>query len=182
MKLKIKLLKKKLFYIIYCLALLIVSYFLNRLLQMLMFILFFNFIQDCFVKRFHADTIIKEPIKAIKYCKIITIIVQIIYLIFCKNLNTTIYSNLFIIFSIAFLNCLLEFVLSRMVESYFTLNNEDYLMELCDKYKITKSAKDRLIMRYVHRKSIKEIAAIESVDESTIKQSLRRTKRTLGIP
>ena len=36
-------------------------------------------------------------------------------------------------------------------------------------------------MRYVKKMSIKEIAEIEFTEEETIKQSIRRSKRKMGI-
>lgn len=63
-----------------------------------MFMLFFGFIQSCFLKRFHADHLFdNEPIKAVNTCKLITFSVEIIYLIFCKNLIISVYQNIFII-------------------------------------------------------------------------------------
>ena len=97
-------------YTLYCIGLLALSYFMDRFFQMLMFILFFNLIQNSFLKRFHADTLFEgEPIKAVRYCKVITLVVELIYLVLCKDLDISIYSNLLIIFLIAFINALLQF-------------------------------------------------------------------------
>ena len=101
-------------YLIYNIFLLTLAYFLNRFFQVLIFVLFFNFIQNCFNYRFHAETIIQSPIKAVRYCKIITVIVEIIYMIFCKELNISVYSNLLIIFIVALLNALVQFSLENL--------------------------------------------------------------------
>ena len=179
MKLKFKLLQDYIIYGIYNLAMLLIAFVFDRFFQMLMFILFFETLQNCFKYRFHADTIQENPIKAVKLCKIITFIVEITYLIFCKNLDTTIYSNLFIIFCIAFVNCILEFTLEKLIEKYCTLNNKEYLLELCAKANLSKLQTDRLVMRYIERKTIKEIANIECVNEDSIKKALSRSKKEL---
>ena len=85
MRLKLKLLKGRIIYILYCLLMLVLAFAFNRFFQMLMFILFFEVLQGCFAWRFHADTIESDPIKAVKYCKLITVGIEIIYLIFCAK-------------------------------------------------------------------------------------------------
>ena len=172
---KIKL-KTLISYLIYNIILLTVAYFLDRFFQMLIFILFFNAIQNCFNYRFHADTIVKDPIKAVKWCKVITIVVEIIYMILCKNLDVSVYSNLFIIFFIAFVNCILEFALQSFFIKKKCLKNKDELLKLCTDANLTYNATNRLIMKYIDNKTYKEIAIIEHVDEDTIKKSISRSK------
>lgn len=166
-------------YLIYNIILLIISYFLNRFLPMLTFILFFGFMQDCFKYRFHSDTIIKNPIKAVKYCKLITIAVELIYMAFCKDLDVTLYSNLFIIFIVAFTNCLLEFCLEHFIVKESYLKDKNILIELCVKAKLTENAVDRMIMKYVENKTYEEIAIIECVDVETIKKSIHRSRNKI---
>ena len=172
---KIKL-KSLITYLIYIIILLTLSYFLNRFFQMLMFILFFEFIQNCFRYRFHADTIVADPIKAVKLCKVITIIVELVYLSFCNKLDISIYSNLLIIFLIAFTNSLLEFSL----ESFFTkencLKDKEILLDLCSKANLSQSATNRMILRYIENKTYEEIADLECVDVDSIKRSISRSK------
>lgn len=175
---KIKL-KSLITYLIYNIVLLTISYLLNRFFQMLMFILFFEFIQNCFYHRFHADTIQPDPIKAVRLCKIITIVVELIYLIFCHNLNISVYGNTFIIFIIAFLNCLLEFSLENFFVKRDVLKNKDKLLELCLKAKLTENATNRMIMKYIENKTYQEIADIECVDIETIKKSINRSRNKI---
>lgn len=181
MKLKIKLLKKRLVFVLYCILLLAVAFVLNRFFQMLIFLLFFNFIQSCFTWRFHADTFESDPIKAVKYCKIITIVVHIIYLIFCKNLNISLYSNLFIIILIALINCLFQFAAERLVIKSFKLCNQETLIKMCKEADISEQVTKRLIMKYVEHKTIKEIAIIECVEEQAVKMSINRAKKKLNF-
>lgn len=165
--------------IIYNIILLAFSYFLDRFFQMLMFVLFFSFIQNCFNYRFHADTIQPNPIKAVKLCKIITIIVEIIYLIFCKDLDVSVYSNLLIIFGIAFANCLLEFSLENFFIKKDCLKDKETLLKLCNMANLSETATNRMIMKYIENKTYQEIADIEYVDIDTIKKSINRSRKKI---
>lgn len=171
--------KDILIYLVYNIILLTISYFLNRFFQMLIFILFFGFIQNCFRYRFHADSIVSDPVKAVKLCKVITICVEIIYLIFCKELDISIYSNLFIIFLIAFTNCLLEFALENFVIKNSYLHNEEKLLELCRKSNLSQNATNRMIMKFIENKTYQEIADIECVDVDSVKKSISRSKKKI---
>lgn len=181
MKLKIKLLKGYIVYWLYCIAFLILAYLFDRFFQMLMFMLFFELIQGCFLKRFHSDSITDNPIKAVKYCKIITIVIETLYLIYCKELDTSIYSNIFIIFIIALGNALLQFFVERTVIKKVSLSDLETLSKLCSEAKLTDNATKRMIMKYVEKKTYREIADIECVDEETIKQSIKRSRKKIGI-
>lgn len=181
MKLKRKLLKERAIYILYNVALLTIAFVFNRFLQMLMFLLFFNFLQNCFAYRFHSDTIIDNPIKAVKYCKIITIVIEITYLCFCKELDVSVYSNLFVIFVIAIANALLQFYCEKTIITKARLSNLDDLKYLCEEAHLSELATNRMIMRYVEKKSISEIAKIEFVDDETIKKSIQRSKKKLNL-
>lgn len=175
---KIKL-KSLITYLIYTAALLTAAYFLNRFFQMLMFILFFSFIQNCFYYRFHADTIVKDHIKALKYCKIITICVELIYLILCKDLNISVYSNLFLIFAIAFTNSVLEFSLEMFVIKQNCFKDKETLLALYLKANLTENASKRMLLKYIDNKTYKEIAEIECVDIETIKKSINRSRKKI---
>lgn len=181
MRLKFKLLKNRILYIVYNIVLLTLAFLLDRFYQMLTFILFFEIIQSCFLKRFHSDTLIDNPVKAVKYCKIITIVVEITYLIYCKELNISIYSNLLIIFLIAFTNSLLQFYAERVVINSSNLADLDYLTNICNEAGLSELSTNRMIMRYVEKKTYKEIAQIEFVDEESIRKSIKRSKKKLKI-
>lgn len=180
-KLVINSIKQKVVYLLYCLIILTVSFFLERLLQMLMFILFYDFIQNCFKKRFHAESIVDDPVKAVFVCKIITIFVEILFLIFCKDLDVALYSNVFVIFCIALLNALVQFFIEKTIVTKNCLKDKETLLKLCKEANLSSNATQRLIWKYVENKTIKEIASIEFVNEETIEQSIRRSKRKLNI-
>lgn len=182
MYLKLISIKEFLIYFLYCITILMIAYFLDRFFQMLMFILFFNLIQNSFLKRFHADTIfVENPIKAIRWCKVITLVVEIVYLIYCKQLDVSIYSNLLIVFVIATSNALLQFFLERAIIRKVNLSHIGTLTLLCMEANLTDNATKRMIMKYVEHKTYKEIADIECVDEDSIKSSIRRSRRKLNI-
>lgn len=163
-------------YILYNAILLTFSYFVGRFYQMLLFVLFYNTIQNSFKYRFHADTIQHDPIKAVRLCKIITIFVELIYLILCNRLDISIYSNLLIIFIIALLNAILEFSLEIFLIKEDDLRNESKLLLLCKKAKLSKNATDRMVMKYIKNMTYQEIADLECVDVDSIKRSISRSK------
>ncbi len=166
-------------YILYNVALLTLAYFIDRFYQMLIFVLFYNMIQNCFNYRFHAETLQSDPVKAVKLCKVITIVVEIIYLIFCKDLDISVYSNLFIIFIITLINCLLELILEMNITKYAVLKDKDKLLELCLKANLSKNATDRMILKYIDGKTYQEIADIECVDIDAIRKSIARSRKKI---
>lgn len=166
-------------YLLYNIILLTISYFMGRFYQMLTFVLFYSFIQNCFNYRFHADSFINDPVKAVNVCKIITISVELIYLAFCKDLDISVYSNLFIIFAISLVNCLLEFEIRNFASNSDDLKNKDKLLTLCRNANLTKNATDRMILKYIEGKSYKEIAELECVDIQTIKISINRSRNKI---
>ena len=166
-------------FVLYNIILLTISFFVNRFYQMLIFILFYEFIQNCFRYRFHADSIQTNPIKATRFCKIITFCVEITYLIFCQNLNISVYSNLFIIFAVTAISCILEFSLEYFLIKADSLHDKDKLLVLCQKANLTKNATDRMMMKYIENLSYQEIADKECVDIDTIKKSINRSRKKI---
>lgn len=187
MKIRSKKLKRKLLfdflgYVAYNIIILTVAFFFNRFMQMLMFILMFDMIRKGFNYTFHANTIYPDkPIKAGKVCKLITIGVEITYLVFCKELNVSIYSNLFVIFLIALISALLQFYLERILTSKSLLKDKEYILTKGEEVGLSKDSINRLILRYVDNKSIQEIANLEYITVEAVKQSLRRSKRKLNM-
>lgn len=59
------------------------------------------------------------------------------------------------------------------------LRNKDWLIDMRAEASLTINAINRMIMKYVEGKSIKEIAYLENVDVNTIEQSLRRSRKKL---
>lgn len=173
------LLKSKILYIVYNIVLLLFAYLFDSFFQMLLFITFYEFLQSCFKYRFHSDTIIDEPIKAIGYCKLITVLVELLYLFYCKNVDISFYANIFIILIICFISCLLQFYLEKKIKFNDIFKNKDKLIEACKNANLSENATNRLIMKYIEGKKYREIADIECVDEGTIAISIMRSKKKL---
>lgn len=168
-------------YLAYCIVMLIISFLFDRLVQMLMFMLLFEFLQNTFFKRFHSDSIIENPLEAVKWCKIITVVIETIYLIYCKELDLSLYNNLLILFFIVFSNCLLQFTAEKLVINKICLTDKNLLTKLCEEANLTSLATKRLIMKYIEKKTYQEIANIEFVDVESVKKSIQRSKKKLNI-
>ena len=52
---------------------------------------------------------------------------------------------------------------------------------MCEKAKLSKNATDRMILKYIDNKTYQEIADLECVDVQTIKMSINRSRKKLGI-
>lgn len=59
--------------------------------------------------------------------------------------------------------------------------DETLLRKKCKQALLTKNATERVVMRYSYHMPVDEIAFKEKVEYETIKQSLRRSRRRLGI-
>lgn len=113
--------------------------------------------------------------------KLITFSVEIIYLIFCKNLILSVYQNIFIIFGVALFNALLGFYAERTICFKSKLEDIETLIPLCKEAKLTPLATNRMIMRYVEKKTLKEIASIECVEEESIRKEFKRYRKKLKL-
>ena len=148
-KVKLSLFYDFLEFSIHCAIILFIAFIFDRLIQMTLFILLFKIIQGCFKMQFHADTLFPDDaIKATKMCKIISIIIEIFYLIYCKNLNITIYANIFMILFIAFVNALLEFALRNIIIK--KLNRREIILSIVenDEEKIDAFCKTKGLINY----------------------------------
>lgn len=179
-KLKRVILRKRLVYLLYNVFLLVASYLLGRLFQVLILILFYNVIQDSFNYRFHADALTDDSIKASRLCVLITIVVECLYLLICININVSVYGNLLILLFFSTISALLQYA-NVHSEIYIKPSFQNHILERCEQANISELAKRRLIAHYIEKKTIKEIAIEECVEEASIKQSIRRTKRKVGL-
>lgn len=59
------------------------------------------------------------------------------------------------------------------------LRNKDWLIEIGAEVDLSINAINRMIMKYVDGKSIKEIAYLENVSIDSIEQSLRRSRKKI---
>ena len=174
------LLKKRIGYIIYNIFLVVSCFLFNRHVQILIFLLFYDLIQNSFNYRFHADTIFpKEPIKATRYCKIITFGVECLFIVLCKDFHVSVYSNLILILIFSAISALLQnyIVILRASKE----NKREALIQKCQEAKLSKYATERVILHYIDHKTCRQIARMENVEVETIKQSIRRSRQKLGL-
>lgn len=179
--LKKKLLINRIKYILYCLIILFISYIFNRFIQMLIFILFYESIVECYNYKFHSDTIIKDSKKAVKYCKIITIFVELIFLMICKDLKISLYLNISVVLIFATSDALVQFYAERYNITKDKLSDIETLKTLCLEAHLTDIVTNRMIMKYINHKSYEEIAELECVDVDTIRKSLYRSRKKIGL-
>lgn len=59
------------------------------------------------------------------------------------------------------------------------LRNREWLIDMGAEASLSINAINRMIMKYVEGKPIKEIAYLEKVDVNTIEQSLRRSRKKI---
>jgi len=179
LKVKLSLLFQFLEFTIHCIVMLSIAYLFDRLIQMALFILLFSVIQNCFKIQFHADTLFPDDaIKATNICKVISIVMEIFYLIYCKDLVVTIYANIFIIVFIAFVNALLEFSLRNIIikklnkrEIILSIveNDEEKIEALCNsKGLINLSETVYLFLN----NTVEETADILEIDNKTVQRRI----------
>lgn len=178
---KIKL-KQIILYSLYYATMFTIAFCVDKLLQMLLFVVFFHFTQGCFYKTFQPDVIEKDPIKAIKYYNFTKFCFELNFLIICNNFDISIYSNILEIFVIAAFNALLRYLFEKMIiEKQNILKDKDKLIQMCKEVGVKDDMIQRMIWKYVDGKTYEEIASIERVEMETVKQSIRRTRKKLNI-
>lgn len=164
---------------IHCAIILFIAYLFDRLIQMALFILFLKGIQNCFKMQFHADTLFPDDaIKATNVCKVITIVMEVLYLFYCKDLSATVYSNLFIIIFIAFVNALLEFALRNVIVK--KLNKRDIILsivendeEKIDAFCLSKGLINTSETVYLYlNNTVEETSAILGIDTKTVQRRI----------
>lgn len=158
-----------------------VAYIFDVLLEMSLFIIYYYFIKGLFSKQFHADTIAKTPAQAVRLCFIITFITQLLFVFILVKFDLSFFMNIYLGITLG----LLSYIISDWAEKYtstkYILKDETKLLEACKNANLTKDAANRLVLRYIKGLHIKEIAELENVEEATVWQSIRRSRRKLNI-
>lgn len=186
-KIAFKLIKEYLGFFINCVIMLVIAYFFDKFFAMLLFIIFVGTIKSCFKIEFHADSLFdNEPIKALNYCKFISILVEIIYLIVSSKLELTIYGNIFVLFAFALVNSILEVSLETIVISTsksrrekilkIVANDEKEIENLCDKYCLNNYSE--VIYLYLNN-TIEETSEILNIPVRTINNKINKFIRTI---
>lgn len=174
-------LKETIIYTILTTIVLCIAYLSDVLLEMALFIIYYYFIKGLFTKQFHADILVKSPTAAVNLCFAITFLTQLIFIFILVKFELSYYINIYLGISLGILSYIISDWSEKFITNKSILNNEELLIEACNRAKLSKDATDRLILRYIKGLHIKEIADIECVEEETIKQSIRRSRRKLNL-
>lgn len=174
--------KETIIYIILTTIVLCVSYIFDVLLEMSLFIIYYYFIKGLFIKQFHADTIAKTATQALRLCFIITFVTQLIFVFILVKFDLSFYINLYLGIALGLFSYILEDWLERISITTSVLKDKTKLLEACRIANLTKEATNRLVLRYINELHIKQIAELENVEEATVWQSIRRSRRKLNIP
>lgn len=174
-------LKETIIYSILTTIVLIVAYIFDVLLEMSLFIIYYYFVKNLFNKQFHADIITKSPTSALVLCFALTFATQIITIFVLSSFELSFFINIYICLLISAISFLLEFWLESFLITGSILKDKEKLIEACNRAKITKEATNRLLLKYIEGLKVKEIAELEKVEEATVWQSIRRSRRKLNI-
>lgn len=111
--------KNTLISLCYLAAVILFAFISNKLYEGFAFILTYTIIRCEFTKAVHGSDFTKSAYRGIKYCRIITFIIQIISIIFIINVNISRYVNLILAFVLGIINFLgkdyLEYKLHKIV-------------------------------------------------------------------
>lgn len=162
--------------IINLVAILTIAYFFNKLTEMLIFTLTYNVIRKDFTLAVHGNDFTASHSKAVKICRLITFVIQFISIIFIISIDISKFLNTFLACVLGILNFVFKFYIENYLGLELKLRNPDMLKKMCDEANISENAYKRLYMKYIEKKSIKEIAELECVEEMTIGQSIRRSR------
>lgn len=174
-------LKETIIYTILTTIVLCVAHIFDVLLEMSLFIIYYYFIKGLFIKQFHADTVAKSATQAVTLCFTITFITQLIFVFILVKFDLSFYINIYLGIALGLFSYILEDWLERISITTFVLKDKAKLLEACRNANLTKEATNRLVLKYIDGLKAKEIAELENVEELTISQSIRRSRRKLNI-
>lgn len=158
----------------------ILSYLLNKPFELFTYIISYTFIRNEFTKAVHGKDFTTSYVKGNIYCRIITMTVQLISIIFLINIEVSKYINVLLSITLGISNFFVKDYLEyHLVKTNLWLINDEILDALCIKHNLSNLAKTRLRMRYIEKKKIKEIAMIEGVEIESIEEFFRKLKKRL---
>lgn len=173
--------KETIIYAILTTIVLILSYIFDVLLEMSLFIIYYYFIKGLFIKQFHADTIAKTATQAVNLCFTITFLTQLVFIFLLVKFDLSFYINIYLGVALGLISYIIEDWLERIIANNSILKDKTKLLEACKNANLTKEATNRLVLKYIDGLKAKEIAELENVEELTISQSIRRSRRKLNI-
>ena len=96
--------KNRFYDILYLIILFLFAYLFNKWFEMLIYYISYSIIRNEFSKAIHGSDFTNSAYKGIKYCRYITLGVQLISLIFIINTNSSKYVNLVLALSLGIIN------------------------------------------------------------------------------
>ena len=152
-----------------------VCYFVNNvILEYFIIIISFFIMRQVFGKSYHADSVLA--------CTTLSVIVFTIATRLPLPQWTSILCNVFIGCMVAYVMYMWYYYAKYGTKEDIVIHNgmkREDLIYLCEKANLTKIATDRMIMKYVEGKTVKEIAEIESLEIDSIKSSLHRSRKAI---
>lgn len=149
-------------------------YFVNQvIIEFFIVFISFVFMRAAFGKSYHCDSVIK--------CTSLAIATFVIATRISLPLWASTFCNVLIGCLVAYMMYVMYYYI-KYTKRGITLKlgmNKDDLLNLCSEAGLSETNINRMILRYVERKSIKEIASIEFVDDYTITQSLYRSRKKI---
>lgn len=173
--------KETLIYTILTTIVLCVAHIFDVLLETSLFIIYYYFIKGLFTKQFHADTIAKTASQAVRLCFLITFLTQLVFVFILVKFDLSFYINIYLGIALGLFSYILEDWLEKKIIKSSILYNKEELLVACRNANLTKEATNRLVLRYIEGMKVKQIADLENVEELTISQSIRRSRRKLNI-
>lgn len=173
--------KEILIYVLLTTVVLIVAYLFDVLLEMSLFIVYYYFIKGLFTKQFHADTISKTANQAVFMCFTITFLTQLIFIFLLVSFNLSFYFNIYLGILLGLFSYILQDYLEKILINKSILKDKVKLLEACKNANLSNLATTRLVLKYIDGLKVREIAELENVEEITILQSIRRSRRKLNI-
>lgn len=153
----------------------VVCYFVNNvILEYFIIIISFFIMRQVFGKSYHADSVLA--------CTTLSVIVFTIATRLPLPQWASILCNVFIGCMVAYVMYMWYYYAKYGTKEDIVIHNgmkREDLIYLCEKANLTKIATDRMIMKYVEGKTVKEIAEIESLEIDSIKSSLHRSRKAI---
>lgn len=149
-------------------------YFINGvLIEFIIIFISFAFMRPIYGNSYHADKILK--------CTTLALLVFLIATRIPLPLWLSVFCNILIGCLVAYIMHIMYYYIKytkKGITLRLGMSKED-LLNLCSDAGISDLNLNRMILRYVEKKSIKEIAELEFVDTYTITQSLYRSRKKL---
>ena len=158
----------------------ILAIVLNKPFELFIYIISYTFIREEFTKAVHGKDFTSSYAKGIIYCRLITMAIQTISIIYLINIEVSRYVNILCAVSLGALNFFVKDYLEyHLVKTNLWLINEEILDNLCVKHNLSELSRKRMKMKYIDKMKNKEIAEFECVEVESIEEFFRKLKKRL---